>query len=73
MQKRVDATSKEAVTEAFKGTFKGGVVVGDLKSGGVALAPFHDLDKDVPATLKAEIKKIQAGIIDGSIKVGPQS
>jgi basic membrane protein A len=68
--KRVDSTTKEAVTEAFKGTFKGGVIVGDLKSGGVGLAPFHDFDSAVPADLKAELDKISAGIIDGSIKVG---
>ena len=68
--KRVDSTTKEAVTEAFKGTFKGGVIVGDLKSGGVDLAPFHDFDSAVPDDLKAEIEKIKAGIIDGSIKVG---
>jgi basic membrane protein A len=68
--KKVDSTTKEAVTEAFKGTFKGGVIVGDLKSGGVDLAPFHDMDKEVPADLKAELAKIRAGIIDGSIKVG---
>jgi len=73
VQKRVDSTSNEAVTEAFKGTFKGGIVIGDLKSGGVALAPFHDLDSAVPADLKAELDKIKAGIIDGSIKVGPAS
>ncbi len=69
--KKVDSTTKEAVTEAFKGTFKGGVIVGDLKSGGVDLAPFHDFDSAVPAALKDEIAKIKAGIIDGSIKVGP--
>ena len=69
--KRVDTTTKTAVTEAFKGTFKGGVIVGDLKSGGVALAPFHDFDSAVPAALKDELTKIQAGIVDGSIKVGP--
>ncbi len=68
--KKVDVTTKEAVTEAFKGTFKGGVIVGDLKSGGVDLAPFHDFDSAVPADLKADLVKIKAGIIDGSIKVG---
>jgi basic membrane protein A len=71
--KRVDSTTNSAVTEAFKGTFKGGVIVGDLKSGGVDLAPFHDMDSAVPADLKAELAKIKAGIIDGSIKVGPAS
>jgi len=67
--KKVDSTTKEAVTEAFKGTFKGGIIVGDLKSGGVALAPFHDLDKDVPAELKKELKALEADIISGKVKV----
>jgi basic membrane protein A and related proteins len=73
VMKRVDSTTTEAVTEAFKGTFKGGIIVGDLKSGGVALAPFHDFDSAVPADLKAELDKLKTGIIDGSIKVGPAS
>ncbi len=68
--KKVDATTKTAVTEAFDGSFKGGLIVGDLKSGGVALAPFHDFDSAVPAGLKAELDTIAAGIKDGSIKVG---
>jgi basic membrane protein A len=68
--KRVDSTTKTAVTEAFDGSFKGGLIVGDLKSGGVDLAPFHDMDSAVPAELKDELAKIKAGIIDGSIKVG---
>jgi basic membrane protein A len=71
--KKVDSTTKTAVTEAFKGTFKGGVIVGDLKSGGVALAPFHDMDKQVPAELKKEIEQIKADIISGKIKVGAPS
>jgi len=71
--KGVEVVTNDAVTEAAKGTFKGGVIVGDLKSGGVGLAPFHDLDAAVPADLKAELDKVKAGIVDGSIKVGPQS
>ena len=69
--KQVGSTTQTAVTEAFKGTFKGGVLVGDLKSGGVDLAPFHDLDKDVPAELKKELKALKADIISGKVKVGP--
>jgi basic membrane protein A len=71
--KKVDSTTKTAVTEAFKGTFQGGVIVGDLKSGGVALAPFHDLDKAVPAELKKELDGLKADIISGKIKVGAPS
>src|SRR5262249_85287 len=55
VQKKMDSTVAEAVTEAFKGTFKGGLIVGDLKSGGVGIAPAHDLDSAVPADLKAEL------------------
>ncbi len=51
-------------------TFEGGVIVGTLESGGVGLAPYHDMEDAVPAELKAELETIRAGIIDGSIKVG---
>jgi len=68
--KQVGTTTQTAVNQAFDGSFKGGVLVGDLKSGGVGMAPFHDFDSAVPADLKAELDKIKAGIIDGSIKVG---
>ena len=54
----------------MKGTFEGGVIVGTLESGGVGLAPYHDMDAMVSDELKAEIEAIKAGIIDGSIKVG---
>lgn len=71
VQKEVGTTTATAVTEAFKGTFKGGIIQGNLKNGGVGIAPFHDLASSVPASLKAEIAKIEAGIKDGTITVGP--
>jgi basic membrane protein A and related proteins len=67
--KRMDSTVVEAIKEAKDGTFKGGVIVGTLASGGVGLAPYHDLDSAVPADLKAELDTIAAGIKDGSINV----
>ena len=58
--KNVDSTTNDRGDhEAFNGSFKGGVIVGDLKSGGVDLAPFHDLDSAVPADLKAELDEAQ--------------
>jgi len=36
--------------------------------GVVGYAPFHDLDSEVPADVKAEMEKINAGLQDGSIK-----
>ena len=68
--KKIDSTVFAAIKSAVDGTFKGGVIVGDLKSGGTGLAPFHDFDGAVPAELKAELDTISKGIIDGSIKVG---
>lgn len=69
VEKRMDATVVAAITAAHDGTFAGGVTVGTLSSGGVSLAPFHDLDAAVSAELKAEIEALKAGIIDGSISV----
>jgi basic membrane protein A len=68
--KRMDSTVVEAITQAKDGTFKGGVLVGTLATGGVGLAPYHDLDGEVPDEIKAEIEALRAGIIDGSIPVG---
>jgi basic membrane protein A len=43
--------------------------VGTLKNDGVGLAPFHDFESKVDASLQGELDKLKAGIIDGSIKV----
>jgi len=45
------------------GTFQGGNNYGD-----VGLAPFHDLDAQVPATVKTLLQTTQKGLLDGSIK-----
>lgn len=69
VMKRMDTTTIEAIKEAKDGTFKGGVTVGTLANDGVSLAPFHDIDAQVPAELKSELDAIRKGIIDGSISV----
>jgi basic membrane protein A len=69
IMKNMDTTTVQAIKSAMDGTFKGGVIVGSLKTGGVALAPFHDLDSAIPAALKSEIEAVQKGIIDGTISV----
>lgn len=45
--------------------FKGGNVVGD-----VGLAPFHDLDAQVPAATKEKLKQIDADLKSGKLKTG---
>ncbi len=63
--------SVAAVVEqaAGGGTFDNSQYVGTLKNNGVGIAPFHDFESKVPATLAAELATIKAGIISGSIKV----
>jgi basic membrane protein A len=64
---------KVAVLAAAKGSFKGGNYIGTLANGGVALAPFHDFDSQVPASLKSELKAISTGIQNGSIQTPTKS
>jgi basic membrane protein A len=73
VQKGIVAAVSTAVTGTANGSFKGGNYVGTLANGGVALAPFHDFDSKVPATLKSELAQVKAGIVGGSITVATKS
>ena len=64
---------KTAVLAAASGSFKGGNYIGTLANGGVSLAPFHDWDSNVPASLKSELKQISTGIQNGSIQTPTKS
>jgi basic membrane protein A len=64
---------KTSVLAAAGGTFKGGNYVGTLANGGVSLAPFHEWDSKVPASLKSELQQISKGIQDGSIQTPTKS
>ncbi len=69
VEKKMDATVLESIKAAKDGSFAGGVVVGTLASGGVGLAPFHEMEDAVPAELKAELEALSKAIVDGSIDV----
>ena len=71
VMKLMDVTTFEVIKAAKEGTFKGGSVVGTLANGGVALAPFHDLESMVSAELKAELETVKAGILSGEIQMNP--
>ena len=73
VQKGIVAAVSTAVTGTANGSFKGGNYVGTLANGGVALAPFHDFDSQVPSALKSELAQVKAGIVDGSIKIATKS
>ena len=67
--KKMDVTSFDVIKSVQDGKFAGGFVTGDLKNTGVDLAPFHDMDSKVSAELKAELDKVRAGLLDGTIKL----
>jgi basic membrane protein A len=51
------------IKAAKDGNFPAGDFLGDA-----SYAPFHDLDGEVPAEVKATMEQINAGLLDGSIK-----
>jgi basic membrane protein A len=71
IMKLMDVTTFNVIKEAKEGTFKGGSAIGNLSNGGVALAPFHNLDSAVSAELKAELETVKADILSGKIALNP--
>jgi basic membrane protein A len=61
-----DAVSKGAKGEALPSSPG---FLGTLANNGVSLAPYHEFDSKVPAELKAEVDKLKADIVAGTIKV----
>jgi basic membrane protein A len=62
-----------AVLETFKknaaGDTGGENFVGTLANKGVRISPYHELDSQVPADLKAEVEQLSADIAAGTVKV----
>jgi basic membrane protein A len=48
-------------------TFDGEAYVGTLENGGTALSPFGAFDSKISQETKDALKKLEAGIIDGSV------
>lgn len=68
IMKNMERSMKEMVITAYEGNFQGCTdYIGDLANGGVDIAPFHDLESEVPAELAAEIEALRAQIVSGEI------
>jgi basic membrane protein A len=67
--KTMDEAVETVVKEDKDGKFSNTPYVGTLANDGVQLAPFHDLDSQVPAELKSELEQIKKDIVDGKLKV----
>ena len=69
--KNITDAVKDAVVRAAGGeklTADQGTI-GTLENNGVSIAPYHDFDSLVPAELKAEVDKLKADIIAGTVTV----
>ncbi|HUL28305.1 MAG TPA: BMP family ABC transporter substrate-binding protein [Streptosporangiaceae bacterium] len=66
VEKGISTAVKTAVADAAAG-HSGGSYIGTLSNGGAVLAPYHDWATKVPASLQAELKTVQQGIISGTI------
>jgi basic membrane protein A and related proteins len=71
--KGIQSAVKTAVLSAADKSFKGGTYIGTLANGGAVLSPFHDFSSTVPAALQAELKTLEAGIENGTIKTPTKS
>ena len=67
--KAMDVAVVVAIKAAKEGSFDNTPYVGTLKNNGAALAPFHDFEAKISAETKAELDKIKADIIAGTIKI----
>jgi len=58
-----------SVKEVADGSFKGGTYVATLANNGLGLAPFHEFDSKVPASLKSGVDALKAKIVSGEVTV----
>ncbi|KNC19672.1 membrane protein [Arthrobacter sp. RIT-PI-e] len=60
---------EDVVSSDLDGNFDSTPYVGTLENGGVALAPFHDQEANVPADLQGTLDDLREQIISGEITV----
>jgi basic membrane protein A and related proteins len=69
IMKNMAQSQYDLIHETMQGKFAGCTnYIGSMDNDGVALAPYHDLDSQVPAALKAEIEALKAKIVSGELK-----
>lgn len=68
--KNISDTVRDALLKLAAGTLQGGSgSIGTLANNGVQLAPFHQFDGKVDATLKSELDQLKQDIIGGKVAV----
>lgn len=71
--KAMDLAVYEAIKSAKDGSFTNAPYIGNLKNDGTGISPFHEFDSKISAETKAEIVKLKADIVAGTIVVESKS
>ncbi|HJF77808.1 MAG TPA: BMP family ABC transporter substrate-binding protein [Brevibacterium linens] len=71
--KQIANAVEDTVKEGTEDKFTNEPYVGTLENEGVGIAPYHDLDKEVPEDVKKEVEELKKQIIDGSLVVESES
>lgn len=71
--KNLTLAAQEVTTAAAEGEFDNTPYVGTLENGGVGIAPTHDWEAKLPATLLDEVEQLKADIISGAFTVDSPS
>ena len=67
--KEIAAAVFDTIKLGSEDNFSNEAYIGTLENKGVALAPFHDLEEELPAGLTDQLTKLQEDIVSGTIKV----
>jgi basic membrane protein A len=70
VMKNMHVAVEQGIKDSVDGNFSNEPYVGTLDNGGVDLAPFNELDGEVPQEMKDKLDELKQQIIDGEIKVG---
>jgi basic membrane protein A and related proteins len=69
-EKHLALAVRTALADAVHGRIQPGLLRFDAANGGVGIAPYHDYEGRVPATVKSRIKDIQARLVSGTLQTG---
>lgn len=69
IEKHMDVAVSDTIKAAVDGSFKGGLYTGTLANEGVGIAPYHELESKVPASLDKDVQTIEQDIISGKLDI----
>jgi basic membrane protein A and related proteins len=71
VMKNMDVAVQDVILAGANDEFEGGTNLGTLENEGVAIAPFHDFEDEVPQEVKDRLEELRQQIIDGEIETSP--